>query len=88
MKIASLHDCFERHLHNLSIEGESEHDFVVTVVEKYLINLGGHGFHFNSHAEDTFKELCHEVTEILRIKIYGYMSIDQFRHALRNIAAS
>lgn len=88
MKIASLYDCFERHLYNLSVESETEELFVAAVVEKYLINLGGHGFNFGSHAEDTFSELCHEVTEMLRKKIYGHMSVDQYRSFIRDRAAS
>ena len=83
MKIASLYDCFERHLSNLSIAAETEEAFVAQVVENYLINMGGHGFHFSSHAEDTFHELCDEVTDMLRKKIYGYMNVDQYRHSLR-----
>jgi hypothetical protein len=88
MKIASLYDCFERHLLNLSIESETQESFVITVVEKFLINLGGHGYSFSSHAEDTFSELCDEVTEMLNKKIYGHMSIDQYRAQQRDRAAS
>ena len=83
MKIATLFDCFERHLLNLSIDCESNELFVTTVVERYLINLGGHGFNFNSHAEDTFQELCDEVLEMLQKKIYGHMSLDAYRASLR-----
>jgi hypothetical protein len=83
MKIASLYDCFERHLLNLSIAAETDEGFVAQVVENYLINMGGHGFSFSSHAEDTFQELCEEVTEMLRKKIYGHMSLDQYRNSLR-----
>ena len=88
MKLASLYDCFEGHLHNLNLESESEDVFVVAVVEKYLINVGGHGFSFSSHAEDTFTELCDEVTEMLRKKIYGHLSIDEYRSTLRRKAVS
>jgi hypothetical protein len=87
MKTASLYDCFERHLTNLSIVGETEETFVASVVESFLINLGGMGFNFTSHAEDTFRELCDEVTEMLRKKIYGHMSVDQYRENLRTRAA-
>lgn len=88
MRIATLYDCFERHLLNLSIDSEPEDIFVVAVVEKYLINLGGLGYSFGSHAEDTFTELCDEVSEMLKKKIYGHMSVDQYRDHLRDRAAS
>ncbi|MCB0350600.1 MAG: hypothetical protein KDD38_05415 [Bdellovibrionales bacterium] len=88
MKIATLYDCFERHLTNLHIECETEVDFVVVVVERYLINMGGLGYNFGSHAEDTFTELCDEVNEMLKKKIYGHMSIDQYRNHLRSLAAA
>ena len=88
MKIATLYDCFDRHLQNLSIENETEEGFITTVVEKYLINMGGHGYHFTSHAEDTFRELCDEVTEMLRKKTYGHATVDNYRSHLRHCAAS
>ncbi|OFZ18803.1 MAG: hypothetical protein A2Z20_11375 [Bdellovibrionales bacterium RBG_16_40_8] len=88
MKIATLYDCFERHLLNLSIDNETEEGFVSTIVENYLVNMGGHGYHFTSHAEDTFRELCDEVIEMLRKKTYGHISIDQYRCELRSRAAS
>jgi len=81
MKIASLYDCFARHLNNLSLNDEAETDFVTTVVEKYLIHLGDHGYSFASHAEDTFTELCDEVRDMLKKKIYGYHSLEQYRRA-------
>jgi hypothetical protein len=87
MKLATLYDCFESHLKNLTIEGETEEAFIVTVVERYLVNLGGHGYCFTSHAEDTFTELCDEVTEMMQKKIYGHMSVDNYRTHLREKAA-
>ncbi len=87
MKIATLYDCFERHLQNLSIDEESNESFVVAVVEKYLINLGGHGYSFSSHAEDTFSELCDEVADMLNKKIYGHHSLNHYRSLLRDRAA-
>lgn len=84
MKIADLYDCFERHLLNLSIQAETDENFVVAVVENYLVNLGGLGFHFTLHAEDTYQELSDGVTEMLRKKIYGHMNVDQFRAHMRN----
>jgi hypothetical protein len=88
MRIATLFDCFERHLLNLSIEKETHEVFVISVVEGYLVNMGGLGFSFSSHAEDTFNELCQEVTEMLQKKIYGHMSIDAYRNFLRNQASA
>jgi hypothetical protein len=88
MRTASLYDCFERHLFTLSIEHESEEGFITVVVEKYLVNMGGLGFHFNSHAEDTFIELCDVVKEMLKKKIYGHMNVNEFRSHLRNRAAA
>ena len=83
MKIATLYDCFERHLLNLSITEETEQSFVTQVVENFLINMGGHGYNFSSHAEDTFQELCDEVTEMLRKKTYGHVSLNQYRETMR-----
>lgn len=88
MRIATLYDCFERHLLNLTIECETHEMFVVAVVEKYLINMGDLGYSFGSHAEDTFNELGQEVTEMLLKKIYGHMSVDAYRNFLRNQAAA
>jgi len=87
MKTASLYDCFERHLMNLSIVNESDESFVTVVVENYLVNLGGMGFHFTSHAEDTYSEIADEVFDMLRKKIYGYSSIDQYRASQREKSA-
>lgn len=88
MKIATLYDCFERHLLNLHIECETEEGFVTAVVEKYLINMGGLGYNFSSHAEDTFTELCDEVCDMLKKKIYGHLSVDHYRSQLRDRAAA
>ncbi len=68
---------------NLSISNETDEAFVTVVVENYLVNLGGMGFHFTSHAEDTYREIADEVFEMLRKKIYGHVSIDHFRDCQR-----
>ncbi len=88
MRVATLYDCFERHLLNLSVENETHEVFVTTVVERYLINMGGLGYHFGTHAEDTFLELCDDVKEMLQKKIYGHMNIDIYRAHLRDLAAA
>lgn len=88
MRVASLYDCFERHLMDLSLGSETHEIFVATVVEKYLINMGSLGFSFGSHAEDTFIELCDNVAEMLQKKIYGHVSLDNYRQHLRNQAAA
>lgn len=88
MKVASLYDCFECHLLNLSVESETHDVFITTVVEKYLINMGSLGYNFASHAEDTFIELCEHVTEMLQKKIYGHVSIDHYRQHLRAQASA
>src|SRR5687768_9342598 len=84
MKVSNLYDCFERHLLNLDIMSETDECFLNQVVENYLINLGGLGFNFTSHAEDTFLELRDEVSDMLKKKIYGHMSVDQYRDEIRS----
>jgi hypothetical protein len=88
MKVASLYDCFERHLCNLNVECETYEVFITTVVEKYLINMGGLGYSFGHNAEDTYAELCEHVTEMLQKKIYGHHSINHYRDFLRSKAAA
>lgn len=88
MKIANLYDCFERHLMNLEIEEETEEVFVTVVVENYLVNLGGMGFHFTSHAEDTYREIADEVYEMLRKKIYGHVNVNHYRQVIRTSGKS
>ena len=83
MTVTDLYQCFEQHLLNLDIEKEEEQEFVTSVVEFYLVDCLGKGYHFINEAEDTYLELCDEVVEMLRKKIYGHMSIDQYRQFLR-----
>lgn len=88
MRVASLYDCFERHLLNLALDNEPHEVFITTVVERYLVNMGGLGFNFSVQAEDTYTELCEHVTEMLQKKIYGYTSIEHYRQFLRDKAAA
>ncbi len=68
---------------NLAIEDETEEVFVTVVVENFLVNLGGMGFHFTSHAEHTYREIADEVYEMLRKKIYGHVNVNHFREVIR-----
>ncbi len=68
---------------NLEIVDETEEGFVTVVVENYLVNLGGMGFHFTSHAEDTYREIADEVYEMLRKKIYGHSNVNVYRTSHR-----
>jgi hypothetical protein len=84
MKISNLYDCFERHLFDLNIASETDECFLNQVVENFLINLGGLGYDFTGHAEDTFLELRDEVSDMLKKKIYGHVSVDHYRDVARS----
>lgn len=83
MRVASLFDCFERHLLNLDILSEGNELFVAKVVEDYILNLSGLGFTMGSQAEDIYTEIQGEVSNMLLKKIYGFYSVDTYRNHLR-----
>ena len=86
MKIASLFDCFERHLENLDVVFETQDLFVAKVLEDYIINMCGLGFTMGEFAEEIYEELQIEVTEMLQKRIYGHYDINSYREYLRSAA--
>lgn len=85
MKIASLFDCFDRHLGNLDIISESHDLFISKVLEDFIINMCGDGFTMGDFAEDIYSELEIEVTEMLQKRIYGHFDVNAFRDHLRRV---
>jgi hypothetical protein len=83
MQVASLFNCFERHLGNLEIVEETHDLFITQVLEDYIVNLCGAGFTMGDFAEDIYEELQTEVTEMLQKKIYGHYDLNAYREHLR-----
>lgn len=84
MRIASLFDCFNRHLENLDIVFETQDLFIEKVLEDYILNMCGSGFTMGEFAEEIYEELQLEVTEMLQKRIYGHYDINSYRSFQRS----
>jgi hypothetical protein len=74
---------FEDHLNNVVIESESSEDFLEYVVQEYLQQLKLKQFISLPHYKQIEQDLREEVLEMLRKRIYGYYSIDEYRSKAR-----
>lgn len=77
-----LYSIFEQHLFNAMVEEESTDEFLERVVNDYLDRLTERGTVIpREHRPAIESDLREEVLEMLRKKIYGHFSINEFRKA-------
>lgn len=74
-----LYQWFERHLYSTFIEEMSEDEFVAHVAGDYVQHLTDQGRVALNQIDPILEEVEDEVRNMLRIKTYGFFSIQEFR---------
>ncbi len=80
-----LYEIFEDHLYENILESESEDLFVCRVVDRYMLEIRKNSVMPLHFLEDIKEDTADMVYDMLLKKIYGFYSLDHYRHNLKNI---
>ena len=78
-----LYNHFERHLHALDVEKETNAEFITAVVESYWQQISAIGHVSFQYEIEIREDIETEVEEMLKKKIYGFYSLEQYRTKLK-----